>query len=199
MYSDLLAGPGGNASPATVRHLHATLRSALNTAVKRRLVPWNPAQHVELPAHARPATQVWTPQQLGAFLNSIADHRLSAFFHLISFAGLRRGEALGLAWDDVDFDRRTNRVRRQLVDAGQRAYLGEPKTRSGTRHVPLDDYTVEVLRVHADHQRVEHEQWGSGWHGTGLAFTREDGSPFRPEYLTHLFNRLVQSSGLPRI
>jgi hypothetical protein len=47
MYTELLAGP--SRGPATVRRIHATLRTALSAAVKRRLIPWNPAVHVELP------------------------------------------------------------------------------------------------------------------------------------------------------
>jgi integrase len=199
LYGDLLATPNNHVTPSTIRSLHATLRSALNTAVKRRLIPWNPAQHVELPPRTRPTTQVWTPEQLGSFLDSIADHRLYAFFHLVAFAGLRRGEALGLAWDDVNFDRRVIRVRQQLVDAGRGAYLGPPKTRSGVRGVPLDAFTVDVLRSHRRHQDEERQQWDSAWADTGLVFTREDGTQFRPEYLTHLFSNLVRAAGLPRI
>jgi len=199
LYGELLADPDNQVTPNTIRHLHATLRSALNTAVKRRLIPWNPAQHVELPVNSRPATRVWTPEQLGCFLDSIADHRLYAFFHLVAFAGLRRGEALGLAWEDVDFDRRLIRIRQQLVDAGRGAYLGPPKTRSGVRGVSLDALTADVLKSHRRQQDREREQWGSVWIDNGLVFTREDGTPFRPEYLTHLFNRLVGLAGLPRI
>ncbi len=58
MYGDLLVGDHGKRSAATVRRVHATVRSALNTAVKRRLIPWNPALHVELPAAERIPTNV---------------------------------------------------------------------------------------------------------------------------------------------
>lgn len=53
MYSALLSRRDP-ASPSTIRHLHTTLRASLNAAVKRRLIPWNPAQHIELPSYVRP-------------------------------------------------------------------------------------------------------------------------------------------------
>lgn len=199
LYADLLSDENSSATPTTIRHIHATLRSALNTAVKRRLIPWNPAEHVELPERSRPATSVWSPEQLGAFLDSIADHRLYAYFHIVAFAGLRRGEALGMAWEDIDFDHGLIRVRQQLVDAGRGAYLGPPKTRSGVRRVPVDAFTVDVLRAHRRKQQDEQTRWGRAWADTGLVFTREDGTAFRPEYLTHLFKRLVDAANLPRI
>ncbi|HWL97057.1 MAG TPA: site-specific integrase [Nocardioidaceae bacterium] len=199
LYADLLNDQSNSMTATTIRHIHATLRSALNTAVKRRLIPWNPAEHVELPERSRPTTSVWTPEQLGAFLDSIADHRLYAYFHLVAFAGLRRGEALGLAWEDIDFDHGLIRVRQQLVDAGRGAYLGPPKTRSGIGRVPVDAFTLDVLQAHAQSQGEERARWGHAWENTRLVFTREDGTAFRPEYLTHLFKRLVAAASLPRI
>jgi integrase len=199
LYGDLLADPANRVTATTIRHIHATLRSALNTAVRRRLIPWNPALHVELPERASRPTSVWTPEELGAFLDSIADHRLYAYFHLVAVAGLRRGEALGLHWKSVDFGSNVIRVSQQLVDAGRGAYLAKPKTRSGVRAVPLDSLTMAVLAAHHERQQEERDLWGRGWTDTGLVFTREDGTPYRPEYLTHLFRRLVEAADLPRI
>jgi integrase len=52
----------------------------------------------------RPAVAVWTPAQLAQFLASVGSHRLFAVFHLIAMRGLRRGEACGLKWEDLDLD-----------------------------------------------------------------------------------------------
>lgn len=75
MYQDRL---GGDRGALTVMRIHATLRSALNSAVKRRLIPWNAALHVELPTAAKHRTTVWTPQQLGQFLDAANARRLYA-------------------------------------------------------------------------------------------------------------------------
>lgn len=138
MYAGMAARPDGRLrAVATIRRVHATLRSALNSAVKRRLMAWSPAAHVELPASAAPRTVVWTPAELEVFLEANAGHRLYALFHLVAVAGLRRGEVLGLSWDDVDLDQRVIRVRQQLLDTGGSPSFGPPKTRHGIRTVPL--------------------------------------------------------------
>jgi len=198
-YGDLLADPTGRVTAATVRHAHATLRAALNTAVKRRLIPWNPALHVELPSQDRPPVTVWTPEQLGRFLDATGEHRLYALFHLIAVAGLRRGEALGLHWQDVDFERGAIHVRLQLVDAGGGARLGPPKTKRSSRVVPLDQGTVAVLHAHRVAQQRDRAVWGDAWHDTDLVFTREDGRALRPDSVTHLFWQLTARAGVPRI
>jgi hypothetical protein len=99
---------------------HAT---ALNAAVRERLLTDNPARYVQLPRgrrpHAvvwtrrrvrhwvrtgeRPAVAVWTPAQAAIFLAAAETHRLHGLWRLLAVAGLRRGEACGLRWSDIDW------------------------------------------------------------------------------------------------
>ena len=69
---------------------------ALAAAVRRRLLPYYSAAHVELPSGRRPVATVWVPEQLAGFLEAAAQDRQYALYHLIALAGLRRGEAMGL-------------------------------------------------------------------------------------------------------
>jgi integrase len=213
---------GAPAQPLTaarIRRVHATLMSALNTAVKRKQIPYNPGAHVELETGRRPRpvvwtedrvvawraggprpkVAVWTAEQTGAFLDHIADDRLYALYHLIAFRGLRRGEAVGLPWADVDLDAATATVRQQIVQLGWETEEGEPKTASGVRVIALDADTVAVLRGHRARQSAERLQCGSAWVSTGLVFTREDGSAVHPDYVTRHFERLVRAADLPPI
>lgn len=202
LYAALAIAPDGRVrAAATVRRVHATLRSALNSAVKRRLIAWHPALHVELPVAERSRATVWTPIQVATFLEAHAEHRLYALFHLIAVAGLRRGEGLGLRWEDVDLDRRFIRVQQQLLEAGGRLSFGPPKTGSGVRTVPLDAATVRVLREHQDQQIAEETRAGTLglWTSTGLVFTHADGRCVHPDWVTRHFQRMAESAGLPRI
>ncbi len=167
--------------------------------MKRRLIPWNPAVHVELPTADKPDTAVWTPSQLGHFLDEIADHRLYTLFHVVALGGLRRGEALGLRWIDVNLDNGDLRVVQQLVDTADGLSFGPPKTRSGVRVVPLDAGTVQALRDHRDRRDEERADWGEAWIDRSLVFTRENGEMLRPDYVSHLFVRLAAHTGLPAI
>jgi integrase len=196
---DLLLKEDAGRSVSTVRRVHATLQSALNAAVKRRLIPWNPALHVELPVAERVRTDVWTPEQLGHFLDETTEHRLYALFYLVAICGLRRGEVLGLRWSDVNLDEGRLDVRQQVVDTGHGLVFGPPKTRSGVRTVVFHADLADALREHARRQAAEREAWGGAWVESDLIFTRENGDVLRPEYVTHLFQRLVLRAELPRI
>ena len=121
----------GEVSSATARRIHATLRAALNGAVRRRLIPYNPALQVELPAEIREPTLVWTPEQVGQFLDSVVGDRLASLWQLVVMSGLRRGEAVGLQWPDLDLDVGLMRVRQQAVAVGGQIRLSAPKTRAG--------------------------------------------------------------------
>jgi integrase len=186
-------------APASVRRVYSTLRSALNSAVKRRMLSHNPALTVELPemAHYRPV--VWDAQQVGVFLDAIQGHRLYALFALTILTGLRRGEALGLRWEDVDYDQGVLYVRQQVTAAGREIKVCPPKTKAGERTVALSEATVALLRQHQARQRRERLQWGEAWQDTGLVFTYEDGRMVRPDSLTYVFRKLATEAGLPRI
>jgi integrase len=133
------------------------------------------------------------------FLRDIADDRLVNLYHLILSTGMRRGEAIGLRWDDVDLDGRCLSVVQQITEVHGRGIVGTPKTKRGTRLIPIDDDTVAILRRHQEMQDVERSAWGPAWNDAGLVFTREDGRALRPEYATRHFQALAQQSGLPAI
>jgi len=200
LYSELLKGAAGHpTTPSVIRHTHTTLRSALGTAVRRRLIPWNPAQHVELPEEGRRATTVWTPAEVNQFLRLHEGHRLGLLYRLVAVAGLRRGEVLGLHWSDVDLAAGAFTVRWQLVNTRSGPSLGPPKTRSGARVVALDAGTTAALAKHKAEQAKERVAWGDAVVENDLVFTRENSEPLRPEYVTHAFRRLAANAGLPPI
>ena len=112
---------------------------------------------------------------------------------------MRRGEAIGLRWEDVDFAGRALSVVQQITEVHGRGVVGTPKTKRGTRLIPIDDGTVAILRRHQEAQEIELVAWGDAWNESGLVFTREDGRPLRPEYATRHFQALSQDAGLPVI
>ena len=153
-----------NAGPSTVRRVHATLRSALSDAKRRRLVSYNAAVDVALPKAARPKVQPWEPAELGRFLDHAAGDRLGVLFEVMAASGLRRGEACGLRWADVDLERGRLVVRQQVVVIGHELMTGPPKTASGdARVVDLDDGTVGALLGHRLAQDAERAEWGQAW------------------------------------
>lgn len=200
MYADIRAGrlrpsPG----TATIRRIHATLRTALNSAVRRRQISFNPAAQIELDAEPARERGVWTPSELQAFLAHAQADRLGAAMHLIASTGIRRGECCGLKWSDVDLDRATITIRRQLTQSGRARDFAEPKTRRGGRTLSLDAETVGVLRTHKAAQAVERLSWGAAYNALDLVFCKEDGAPVAPDQVSRRFITLSAEAGLPRI
>jgi len=200
MYEKITVGMRGRPlSPSTIRRIHGVLRSALNTAVKRRLIPYNPAEHIELAPENPKKPKPWNPEQCRTFLERIATDRLANLYHLILITGMRRGESVGLRWQDLDLDRASLSVNQQITDVNGRSMVSTPKTKRGDRVVYLDAETVVMLRRQQETQNLERTAWGPAWNEAGLVFTREDGSALRPEYATRHFQALAQDAGLPVI
>ena len=186
-------------SIATVRRIHATLRAALNGAFKRRLLPFNPANQIELSPEPKAERSVWNFAQVDAFLTLAKEDRLGAAYHLLATTGMRRGEACGLSWSDIGLDAGTVTIRRQLTQSGKALEFGDPKTKRGARTIHLDAETVGVLRGHRVAQAAERLAWGGAYTTQDLVFCREDGSPVSPEVVSRRFINLSTRAGLPRI
>ena len=210
---------GRPVSAATLHRIHATLRVALNGAVRAGLIGVNPGRWPELPRNARPRPQVWTPAlterwqnegwrpvvgvwtaaQTAQFLRQARGHRLYALFHLVALRGLRRGEAAGLRWSDLDLDAGTLAVTGQLHQLGGRMVGGLPKSDAGRRVIALDKTTIAALREHLLRQQAERAAAGTRWAETGYVFAMKTGKPFGPDRMTRLFRTLVAASGLPPV
>ena len=108
------------------------------------------------------------PNSLAAFLKSQRDDRLYALWHTLAMTGLRRGEALGLRWEDVDLEAGRLCVRRALVPSGREVVVSEPKTARGRRVVALDPETVAVLKGQAARQLQEQRDCRVDRDGSGL-------------------------------
>lgn len=210
---------GRTPSPSTLHRIRATLRSALNAAIREGLLRDNPARYVEVPSprrpHAlvwtaqrveawqktgeRPTVAVWTVEQTATFLSFVANDRLAVMWWLIALRGLRRGEAAGLRWADVDLDAGLAMIEQQRIADGRLVTVGPPKTAASRRLVALDRHTVRLLREHRRRQRAEERAAGGAWQDSGYVFVAEDGAPLHPDFLTRRFHHLVGESGLPPV
>lgn len=142
---------------------------------------------------------VWTPPQIGAFLDAAEGDRLYALFHLIAFRGLRRGEAVGQDWANVDLGPGQLTVAKEIVTEGWTPVETEPKTEGSAVTIELDDVTVDVLRRHRARQAVERDVAGEKWVETGKVFTTELGEWLHPETASETFRRIYRATGLPPI
>jgi integrase len=195
----LLADAMHGRGPETVRRIHATLRSALSYGVKTRRLPFNVASTVTPPTGGRPDVKPWSAGELATFLRHVETDRLGPLFEVIAACGLRRGEALGLRWTDLDLARSTARIRQTVIDVGGRLEFSTPKTRSSEAAVPLTQRAVQALLQWRLGQDIDRQAWGDAYEDHDLVFARENGAPLRPEYVTRRFVVLTRAAGLRQV
>jgi integrase len=142
---------------------------------------------------------VWTPEQVGHFLDHAYGHPLYPLFHLIAHRGLRRGEACGLPWSETDLASQTITITSALVQLGWKVEFGEPKSEASGRVIPLDNATTDVLRQQHTRQAALRRALGEDWEDSGLVFTNPDGSPLHPAKVTDAFHDLAAAAELPPV
>jgi integrase len=186
-------------SGRTVQYIHATLRAALNHAVRMDLVKRNVAMQVQTPRAPRHEISPLTPEQARRLLNVARSHRLGALFSVALALGLRQGEALGLRWQDVNLDDGTLRVVNQLQRVDGELRLVPPKSEQSRRTIAIPDAVIQQLRTHRIAQLQERLAAGENWVDSGHVFTSEVGTPLDDANVRRIFKRLLQQAGLPAI
>jgi integrase len=170
-------------SAMTIHHVHSCLHKACKDAVRWGHLPKNPLDAADPPrkkGDGAKEMRTWTKEQLKAFLGAVSDERLSPLWHTIAMTGMRRGEAIGLRWSDVDLENACLAVRRALIPINREVVVSEPKTAKGRRVIALDPGTVEVLKGQAAHQLDEQTRADEDWLETGLVFTAASGAALDP-------------------
>ena len=143
--------------------------------------------------------RVWSPEEARRFVELARKDRLYALWFLLLTTGMRRGEAVGLRWADVDFAAGVLSVRRAISSADGMAVEMEPKTAKSRRAIALDPATIEALRQHRERQEAERALVGDGWTEWGAVFTYPDGCVLHPDHVMVVFRGLVTCAGLPVI
>lgn len=183
-------------SVSKVQIARMVLGAALTRAMREELVSRNVARLTTIPQSDPRRMRPWSVEEARAFLRTAEDDPLYPAFVLLLVYGLRRGEVLGLSWDDVEFDAMEVHVRRHLVRANGQLNLGPVKTRAGRRTLPILPIISDVLRMQAERQAAARERSGETWTDTGLVFTTRSGLPVEPRNLARSFERLTERAGL---
>lgn len=190
-------------APASVISYHRTLSSILNRAVKWGYIQANPADVAEKPSLGR---------HEAAFLEEADARRLLELLQtehirwraLITFdlmSGLRRGELLGLRWQDVDFDEHTVTIRQTSnYLPGKGVYVSTPKSASSARPLLLSTAAIMMLLEYKEWQDAQREKLGDAWGDQDdRVFTTDTGAPIFPDSVTQWFSSFIARSGIPKV
>ena len=184
-------------APKTVHNVHLTLHRALDDAVHDGLIPRNPASGSRRAPKSGPEMMTWDADQLRTFFEASTTDRLFPLWRLTAMSGMRRGEVLGLRWDDAEAS--TVTVKRQWKRGEKGFILAPPKTDRGRRTIDIDTETMTVLKQWRRQQLEERIAYEGEWRESDFIFTRKDGRAHDVDVVSQRFNRLVRRAELPRI
>lgn len=189
----------GGLAGTSVLYIHRVLRKALNTAVKSRKLRINITDYVEAPTKSKFRPSVLRQNEIFRLLEQVKN---SEIFIPVLFAvtlGMRRGEALGMKWSDIDFDHGTLEVQRTATTYKGGVIYSDVKTANSHRTLCIPQNVMLHLLEHKEKQRLQGERIGEGFNSDGLITCRADGSPVTSNILDKAFKQALKAAELPRI
>ena len=175
-------------SPKTVRNIHQIIASAMKLAKEQKLILTDPTEGCALPKLEHREMKTLPVEQLQSFLREAKDSGVFELYYLELATGLRRGELLGLKWEDIDLERDDLRVRRQIARINGEVVEAPLKTKNAYRTLPLAEDTIGVL------EQQKKKVGSSPW-----VFSSPTGGPISPDSVLHMLHRVLKRAGLPRI
>lgn len=197
-----LTGAEKPLSPGTIRDYHAIIYTVLEQAYKEMIIKYNPAKRVTLPKKKRVReSKALQPEQLKAVLAALEGESLP-FRALITFfisTGCRRGEALALTWDKVDFVRREVLINQSMIYLPETGIQSGPTKTDNSRRVALPDEAIDLLRKLWAEQAKDRLRLGDLWEDNNLLFPRWNGKPMNPGNVNLELTAFCDRHGLPHI
>jgi integrase len=178
-----------NLSNRTVKYIHSIIHQMLAQALKWGLVGRNVAQAVEAPKPVRKSVSALTQEQTILLLETLRSDRLLPLYLVYLGCGLRRGEALALTKDCIDWQNGLIHIRKTLsAIPGEGLVVGEPKSESSRRPVAMPDFVRRALSDHLANRKVDSD----------YIFCTANGTPFSPRNIVRHFKRTLRKAGLPQ-
>ncbi|MFR4340008.1 site-specific integrase [Subdoligranulum sp. APC924/74] len=188
-------------APKTIKNVLTVLNSALEQAVKAQTIQRNPAKFAKIPAVRVKDIHPLSPAEIVAFVDAAQDSPYYAPLMCCLFLGLREGEALGLAWEHVDFENCKVHICQQLQKdkaKGGQFYIQEGTKNGQSRILDVPDFLLEILQEEKQRQLRARLAAGPAWQNVwGLCFTDALGRCINPHTLWANFKRIAASIGLP--
>ena len=191
---------GQKVNPKTIKNVHGVLHSALAQAVRCGYLKSNPADLAVLPKRTRAEIHVLDSAKMAEFFKAIEGHRYQYLYLLDLFTGMRQSELLGLQWQDIDFERKTLEVKRQLQYLGYShgGYQYTTPKSNKARSIVLPDRAVEALRRQRALQNEMKLALGEAWSNPdGLVFTNELGEHLKHDVVYRNLKRIFAAMGVP--
>ncbi len=175
-------------SAKTVRNINQVISSAMDFAKDQKLISSNPTDGCALPKLEHQEMKTLPVEQLTSFLREARESGVFEMYYIELATGLRRGELLGLKWEDIDLTQGSLRVQRQVCRIDGEIVEAPLKTKNAYRTLPLSTDAVEVLKE-------QRKKCG----GSAYVFPSPTGGPISPDSVLHMLHRVLKRAGLSKV
>lgn len=174
-------------SAKTVRNINQVISSAMDLAVAQKIILENPTNACSLPRVGHKEMQTISAEQLQSFQEEAKRSGVYEMYYIELSTGLRRGELLGLKWEDIDMKQDIIRVRRQISRINGKIVEAPLKTKNSYRAVTISPQAIEVLKAQKKKTNDEY------------VLPSPNGGPISPDSVNNMLHRVLDRAGIPRV
>ena len=174
-------------SAKTVRNINQVISSAMDLAVAQKIISANPTNACALPKIEHQEMQTIPAEQLQVFLQEAKATGVYEMYYIELATGLRRGELLGLKWQDIDWKNGVIKVRRQVARVDGQIKEAPLKTKNSYRTVTISQQAIEVLK---EQKKKTNDTY---------VFPSPNGGPISPDSVNNMLKRVLERAGIPTV
>lgn len=188
-----------NLSVNTVRKHYDLLKDSLQAAENEERILKSPMKKIEPPKVILKEKNFYTPEQLQKLFSIVEGDRMEIAVKLAGYLGLRREEVAGLKWENVDLENSTISIVEARTQAGKKIVDKGPKNYTSHRTLSFTGELKEVFERLQEKQAKNKKILGKSYVESGFVMVWDDGRPYRPNYISDLFKKIIDDNELPPI
>ena len=189
---------GKEMAAATIKHAYHVLKGAMDKAVLAGIIYRSPCTGIMLPKGQKKQAVIYDEKQIRQLLDAASGTEMELVIDMELCLGLRRGELLGLEWDDIDWDHNQVKIIRNRVVVDGKSVVKEPKTATSVRTLDVPVPLMQKLRKHKMQCLSNKLRLGQAYTATNYIIVHPDGKPIYPEYLSQMLTKLQERANLPK-
>ena len=182
----------------TIKHTYHVLRGAMDKAVQAGLIHRSPCAGIQLPKGEKKKPVIYDETQIQQLLDFARGTEMELIIDLELCMGMRRGELLGLQWQDVNWEKNQIHIIRSRVAVDGKSVVKQPKTESGTRTLDVPEILMKKLKAYKVKCMEQKIRVGRRLLEEDFIIVHPDGKPIYPEYVSQMFTKLQKRANLPK-
>ncbi|MDY6089787.1 MAG: tyrosine-type recombinase/integrase [Bdellovibrionota bacterium] len=189
-------------SDKTLQHFYTIITTSLKKAILWGYIKNNPNSYIEKPKVRKKEIQCYSPEEVEELLECIKNEPLKyqAIIYLALDSGARRGEIIGLTWDDINFKKQTLNINKSVQYTKELGIFEKStKTQTSDRIIYLSNITISILKAYKKEQLEIQLKLGSKWENSKRIFTTSFGGNMHPDTPSQILEKIIKKYNLKRI